>query len=374
MATLELSDVTKIYPNGQAAVDGLDLTVEDGETLMLLGPSGCGKSTTLRMVAGLEAVTGGDVRLDGQRINDTPPKDRDVAMVFQNYALYPHLTVEQNIGLCLRVAGKSRREVRDRVQAIARLLELEALLDQTPATLSGGQSQRVAIGRALVREPRLFLLDEPLSALDAKLRVRTRADLGVLLKRLGVTTMYVTHDQNEAMSLGDRVAVLNGGRVEQVGTSQELYSTPANVFVAGFVGSPAMNLLRANVVDRGDGLAVTIGSTQLPVTDARTAARLAARERADTDVIVGIRPEQLGLPDPTTPPERRLRGEVTMVEALGSELVVGISVPTAVGHGDVVARLKMGPIPHVGSTMELAVPDDTVLYVFDPDSGATLMS
>ncbi|MGH9245050.1 MAG: ABC transporter ATP-binding protein, partial [Acidimicrobiales bacterium] len=202
MATLEIADVTKIYPGGVTAVERLDLAVHDGETLMLLGPSGCGKSTVLRMVAGLESVTGGDVRIDGKRVNDTAPKDRDVAMVFQNYALYPHLTVAQNIGLCLRAEGVRRPDVRRRVTAAARLVDLEPLLDHMPATLSGGQGQRVAIGRAIVREPKLLLMDEPLSALDAKLRVRTRAELRSLLDRLGTTTLYVTHDQSEAMSMG----------------------------------------------------------------------------------------------------------------------------------------------------------------------------
>src|SRR6476646_2073970 len=264
MARIELDHVTKVYPGGVPAVDDLSLDIGDGDLMVLVGPSGSGKSTALRMVAGLEEVTSGEIRIGDRVVNDLPPRDRDIAMVFQTYALYPNMTVEENLAFGLRLHKTSKDEQRRRVAEAARILSLEPYLKRKPAALSGGQRQRVAMGRAIVREPQAFLMDEPLSNLDAKLRVPMRASLNQLHERLGVTTVYVTHDQVEAMTLGNRVAVLRDGRLQQVDTPQTLFEAPVNLFVAGFIGSPAMNFVNADLV-RDDGAAVSFAGYKLPV-------------------------------------------------------------------------------------------------------------
>src|ERR671917_296474 len=251
MAEIQFKQITKRYPDGFEAVKAIDLDINDGEFMILVGPSGCGKSTALRMIAGLEDITDGDLIIGGERVNDLPPRDRDIAMVFQNYALYPHMTVRDNMGFALKLAGTDKAEINKRVEEAAKLLDLQAHLDRKPANLSGGQRQRVAMGRAIVRDPQAFLMDEPLSNLDAKLRVQMRTEVARLQHRLGTTTVYVTHDQTEAMTLGDRVVVLLGGVAQQIGTPEELYNRPANLFVAGFIGSPAMNFFPGTMTDVG---------------------------------------------------------------------------------------------------------------------------
>jgi multiple sugar transport system ATP-binding protein len=285
VADIELSKLTKRFPDGSEAVRALDLRIGDGEFMILVGPSGCGKTTTLRMIAGLEEITSGEIRISGELVNDKAPTARDIAMVFQSYALYPHMTVRENMGFALRMARKSRREIDEKVTEAAGILDLTPYLDRKPRQLSGGQRQRVAMGRAIVRDPKAFLMDEPLSNLDAKLRVQMRAEIARIQRRLGVTTVYVTHDQTEAMTLGDRVAVMRSGTLQQVDTPQALYAHPANVFVAEFIGAPAMNLLRAQI--DGDRLVLPFGD--VPLTGRLRQAAGASRSRSD--VIVGIRPQ-----------------------------------------------------------------------------------
>jgi len=309
MATIGFNEVTKQFDDGTVAVDNLTLDVQDGEFLILVGPSGCGKTTALRMVAGLEEITSGEIRIGDKVVNDLPPVERDIAMVFQNYALYPHMTVAENLGFPLKQQGVKKNEAKQRVQDAARLLSIEDLLHRKPRALSGGQRQRVAIGRALVRRPIAFLMDEPLSNLDAKLRVQMRAELISLHKRLGVTTIYVTHDQTEAMTLGDRVVVMNKGVVQQVETPAQLYSHPANTFVAGFIGSPAMNFLRGRL----DGGSVLLGSHRVDLPDA---ARSAIGGRTG-EVVVGVRPEDfLGANG------SGIAAQIAFTESLGPETLV----------------------------------------------------
>src|SRR5438552_9350071 len=307
MATVDFDDVSKRFGADVLAVNDLTLTVNEGEFLILVGPSGCGKTTALRMVAGLEEVTGGEIRVGGRVVNDVAPADRDIAMVFQNYALYPHMSVADNIAFPLRQKRTKKPEVGERVAEVARLLSIEELLQRKPRELSGGQRQRVAIGRALVRRPQAFLMDEPLSNLDAKLRVQMRAELISLHKRLGITTIYVTHDQTEAMTLGDRVVVLNKGVVQQVDTPDRLYRYPDNVFVAGFIGSPSMNLLRGRL----EGGAVRLGSQRL---------ELPAPPRREGDVLVGLRPEDFTLANGSD--AGAFDAEVAFTERLGPETLV----------------------------------------------------
>jgi multiple sugar transport system ATP-binding protein len=304
MATVVYDAASRIYPGAdRPAVDALDLRIEDGEFLVLVGPSGCGKSTSLRMLAGLEEVDGGAIRIGDEDVTDVAPKDRDIAMVFQNYALYPHMSVADNMGFALKIARVDKAEIQERVREAARILDLEPYLDRKPKALSGGQRQRVAMGRAIVRKPQVFLMDEPLSNLDAKLRVQTRTEIASLQRRLGVTTVYVTHDQVEAMTMGDRVAVLKDGVLQQVGAPRELYDRPVNAFVAGFIGSPAMNLLELPTVDGG----VQFGDTTLAVE------RPTLAQAADRRVLVGIRPEDLELA------EQGLPVSVDVVEELGAD-------------------------------------------------------
>src|SRR4051794_39442025 len=312
MANIQLKDVTKRYPDGFEAVKHMDLDIQDGEFIILVGPSGCGKSTALRMIAGLEDITDGEMRIGDQVVNDKAPKDRDIAMVFQNYALYPHMTVRDNMGFALKLAKVDKQEINHRVEEAAKILDLTQHLDRKPANLSGGQRQRVAMGRAIVREPSAFLMDEPLSNLDAKLRVQMRAEVSRIQDRLGVTTVYVTHDQTEAMTLGDRVAVMRAGVLQQVGAPQELYDNPANLFVAGFIGSPAMNFMPATV----EGDLVKLPIVEVPVPDGAAG--------ASSGLIAGIRPEHFEDAALVGADKRgqgaTFRAKIELVESMGSEL------------------------------------------------------
>jgi multiple sugar transport system ATP-binding protein len=311
MAEITLKELTKRYPNGVEAVKQLSLEIGEGELLVLVGPSGCGKTTALRMIAGLEDISAGDLFIGGRRVNDVPEKDRDIAMVFQSYALYPHMTVAQNIGFSLKLARVPKRELRDRVRRTAELLAIENLLDRRPKQLSGGQRQRVAMGRAIIREPQAFLMDEPLSNLDAKLRVQMRGEIESLQKRLGVTTVYVTHDQVEAMTMGDRVAVMRDGVLQQVDNPTQVYDRPANLFVAGFIGSPPMNLAQVQVERSNGGLALPLGDVRVPVPAERGL-------DAGQSVIVGVRPEDL---QGNGRHDVRLKGKLERVEALGAMML-----------------------------------------------------
>jgi multiple sugar transport system ATP-binding protein len=321
MARIVLDQVDKMYPGGVKGVDGLSLDIADGEFMVLVGPSGCGKSTALRSIAGLEDITAGSITIGSRVVNDLPPKDRDIAMVFQNYALYPHMTVEQNLAFGLQQRKTPKDEIRRRVAEVARMLGLEDYLKRKPAALSGGQRQRVAMGRAIVREPQAFLMDEPLSNLDAKLRVSMRASLSQLHDRLKVTTVYVTHDQVEAMTLGQRVCVLRDGKLQQVDTPQTLYSAPVNLFVAGFIGSPAMNFVAAQLV-RDDGAHVVFAGHRLPVSDAQLLAKPGLDNYFGKELILGIRPsdfEDGALAEASWP---RISVQTSVTELLGSEIHV----------------------------------------------------
>ncbi len=370
----------------------MSLGIEDGEFMVLVGPSGCGKTTALRMVAGLEDISEGVLKIGERVVNNVPPKDRDIAMVFQSYALYPHLTVYDNIAFSLKLQGEKKPEIARRVNEAANVLGLETLLDRKPRALSGGQRQRVAMGRAIVRDPQAFLMDEPLSNLDAKLRVQMRAEISRLQTDLGTTTIYVTHDQIEAMTMGDRIAVMRKGELQQVGPPQDLYDSPVNLFVGGFIGSPAMNMLEAQLARSDGGLAVDIGGQRLALDEA-LGSRPALRNYEGKTVIVGIRPEHVE--DATlaeAPPDRRLRGEVVLTEALGSEIVAHIAVEAkpaltedvrelaqdigedideevAEGKTTLVGRVDARSKLSIGATAELAV-DTGALHFFDPDTGA----
>ncbi len=328
MADVVLDTISKVYPGGIRAVDQLSLEIANGEFLVLVGPSGCGKSTALRMVAGLEDITEGELRIGGKRVNEMLPRERDVAMVFQSYALYPHMTVYENIAFGLSLRKMPKPEIDERVQRAGRMLGLRDLLDRRPRDLSGGQRQRVAMGRAIVRNPRLFLMDEPLSNLDAKLRVQMRADISNLQERLNTTTIYVTHDQVEAMTMGHRVAVMRNGILHQVAPPQELYDSPKNLFVAGFIGSPPMNLLEATVEVVGDGLVVRLGEQALGIDDSVAAARPSLRSYVGQKVAVGIRPEDLEDASLRSghPVDGQLTVGVKLTEALGSALIVHFTV------------------------------------------------
>ncbi|MDE0136028.1 MAG: sn-glycerol-3-phosphate ABC transporter ATP-binding protein UgpC [Acidimicrobiales bacterium] len=327
MATVTLSELTKVYSNGFEAVTDLSLTLDDGEFLVLVGPSGCGKSTALRMIAGLEQITSGDLYVGDRRLNDVAPKDRDIAMVFQNYALYPQMTVAENIGFPLKLRKVSKAERNEQVRQAARVLELTDYLDRKPAQLSGGQRQRVAMGRAIVRRPELFLMDEPLSNLDAKLRVQMRADIAGIQREFGVTTFYVTHDQVEAMTMGDRVAVIKDGVLQQVDSPEDLYAHPANAFVAAFIGSPSMNLYEATL-RRGDDPSgdcqIDLGDQRLAVPADVVAARPALAGYLHQPIVLGFRPEHLEDAAVATehPDNQRLDAVVDVREALGAETLV----------------------------------------------------
>jgi multiple sugar transport system ATP-binding protein len=328
VAEVVFDGVTKVYGDGTKAVDSLALDVAHGEFMVLVGPSGCGKTTALRMVAGLEEISAGVLRIGERVVNHVPSRDRDIAMVFQSYALYPHLSVYDNIAFGLKVKKMPRAEIDRRVQQAANVLGLEPFLKRKPRALSGGQRQRVAMGRAIVREPAAFLMDEPLSNLDAKLRVQMRAEVSRLQRDLGTTTIYVTHDQVEAMTMGDRVAVMRKGELQQVADPQTLYDHPVNLFVGGFIGSPAMNMVEATVTRHDGGFAVDVGEQRLALDEAALAVHPALRSYEGRPVILGIRPEDLedAALVPETPADRRLRGMTELREALGSELVVHFTV------------------------------------------------
>jgi len=390
VAQITLNNLTKRYPDGFEAVRDMNLQIADGEFVILVGPSGCGKSTALRMIAGLEDITSGELRIGDQVVNEKAPRDRDIAMVFQNYALYPHMTVRDNMGFALKLRGVDKAEIDRKVGEAARILDLEQHLDRKPANLSGGQRQRVAMGRAIVRDPAAFLMDEPLSNLDAKLRVQMRTEVSRIQQTLGTTTVYVTHDQTEAMTLGDRVAVMRSGVLQQVGSPMELYNYPVNLFVAGFIGSPAMNFMPAIV--QGDTVKLPIGDVRLPQE---------LRERVGRGdgktLIAGIRPENFE--DAALTGEARARGstfraKIEVLESLGSELyahftvtsdqqiesqelrelaedVGGGEVPAAGAEGHIVARLDPQSQVRVGQEAELWV-DASRIHLFDPDDGRNL--
>jgi multiple sugar transport system ATP-binding protein len=398
VAEVQFSDVAKVFPDGTRAVSGLNLETRDGEFMVFVGPSGCGKTTALRMVAGLEDISEGEIKIGDRVVNQIPSRDRDIAMVFQSYALYPHLTVYDNIAFSLRLRKERKDEIDKRVREAARILDLEPFLDRKPRALSGGQRQRVAMGRAIVRQPAAFLMDEPLSNLDAKLRVQMRAEISKLQRNLGVTTIYVTHDQVEAMTMGERVAVMRKGELQQVAPPQDLYDHPLNLFVGGFIGSPAMNLLEATLERANGGLAVALGSQKLVLDDKCVGDRPALRDYEGRTVVVGIRPEQLEDAEIAhdTPADRRLRGEVELREALGSELMVHFRVdaPPALtedvkelaadagttaeelGGGDTnqtVVVGRFGPDSKVreGETAEVAV-DTRGIHFFDTETGMAI--
>jgi len=326
MAEVIFDKVEKVYDNDVLAVHDLSLEIKDGEFVVLVGPSGCGKTTALRMVAGLEEISDGTVKIGGRVVNDLTPKERDIAMVFQNYALYPHLTVADNIGFGLRLRKTPKQEVNERVEWAAKLLGLGPYLQRRPKELSGGQRQRVAMGRAIVRQPQVFLMDEPLSNLDAKLRVQMRAEIARIQHEVGVTTIYVTHDQVEAMTMGDRVAVMRKGELQQMAEPQRLYDSPKNLFVASFIGSPAMNIVEAQVERRDGGIAVQLGDQELPVPEDVVRRRPALSGYAGRKLALGIRPEHLEDAALARDGGARLRGSVLLTEALGSEILAHVEM------------------------------------------------
>jgi multiple sugar transport system ATP-binding protein len=390
MAEIVLDGITKVFPDGFEAVKDMDLEIADGEFMILVGPSGCGKSTALRMIAGLEDISRGELKIDGELVNDKAPKDRDVAMVFQNYALYPHMTVRENMGFALKLRGVDKEEIDQKVEAAAKTLDLTQHLDRRPANLSGGQRQRVAMGRAIVRDPKSFLMDEPLSNLDAKLRVQMRTEVARLQSKLETTTVYVTHDQTEAMTLGDRVAVMRAGVLQQVDTPAELYNSPLNLFVAGFIGSPAMNFMPAELSD---------GRIKLPIGEAPLSEEIEGRREGQ--VVAGLRPESFedaslvgDLAD-----ERGVvfEAEIDLVESLGSDLFAYFHVESEgvqsdqladviadrleetgtpeprEGQEQIVARLDPASKVKRGDTVKLWA-DTAKLHLFDPESGENLAS
>ena len=380
MASITLDGMDKIYENGFHAVHKLSLDIEDGEFLVLVGPSGCGKSTALRMIAGLESITSGKLEIGDNDVTDLEPKDRDIAMVFQSYALYPHLTVRDNIAFPLKIRKMDKAEIETRVNEAADILELTDNLDRRPGQLSGGQRQRVAMGRAIVRQPACFLMDEPLSNLDAKLRVQMRSEISRLQRKLKTTTVYVTHDQVEAMTMGDRVAVLSAGVLQQVDSPQNLYDHPDNVFVASFIGSPQMNLFSGTLHLQGDGGFITLGSQQLRVSPALLAQRPGLRNHDGKNVSVGIRPEDIGDAAIQDPDNDIIRGEIEVREGLGSEVILyskidapRVSGATSEAGGMFVARVEPKTQLKPGD-MGIFVVNVDKLHVFDGETGLSIRS
>jgi multiple sugar transport system ATP-binding protein len=382
MATVSMDKVNKVYPNGFHAVKDFSLGIGDGEFMVLVGPSGCGKTTALRMIAGLEDITTGTLKIGDRVVNDLSPKDRDIAMVFQNYALYPHMTVAQNIGFALKLRKMPKDQLDAKVKETGEVLGLTDWLDRKPGQLSGGQRQRVAMGRAIVREPSVFLMDEPLSNLDAKLRVQMRAEVSRIQRHIGVSTVYVTHDQIEAMTMGDRVAVMRDGVLQQVDNPQVLYDHPNNIFVAAFIGSPAMNLYDATVGE--GGRTVKLGSQEITLPDTKVLQHPALPGYAGKDVVAGLRPEHLPAAD--SQPGPRLTGDVDLVEALGSELVVHFTIDAhrvlaegavdrdeaaAVHRGEGVARVEAKTPVKSGDRMTFAVDIDDMQF-FDTETGLAI--
>jgi multiple sugar transport system ATP-binding protein len=387
--------VSKIYPDGTRAVSDLDIEIEDGEFMVLVGPSGCGKTTALRMIAGLEDISEGVVRIGERVVNHVPPRDRDIAMVFQSYALYPHLSVYDNIAFGLKLRREKKDVIDERVREAAKILGLEPFLKRKPRALSGGQRQRVAMGRAIVRQPQAFLMDEPLSNLDAKLRVQMRAEIASLQNELGTTTVYVTHDQTEALTMGDRVAVMRKGHLQQVDAPQTLYDHPVNLFVGGFIGSPAMNMVEATLERADGGYTVLLGDQRLTLDQEAVSARPALAGYEGRTLVVGLRPEHLedAALAPDAPDDRRLHGKVSLREALGAEIMVHfvVDAPPALTEdvrelaqdlGDeravdheagprettMVGRFGARSTVKEGETAEVVV-DTTALHFFDPETG-----
>ncbi|MGB3735401.1 MAG: sn-glycerol-3-phosphate ABC transporter ATP-binding protein UgpC [Ilumatobacter sp.] len=397
MANVKFDSVKKVYDGNVIAIGSLDLDIQDGEFMVLVGPSGCGKSTALRMIAGLEEVTSGELSIGDIVVNDVPPADRDIAMVFQNYALYPHMTVRENMGFSLEVSGVKKKEMNRRVEETAEILGLQDYLDRLPKALSGGQQQRVAMGRAIVRSPKVFLMDEPLSNLDAKLRVQMRSEVIQLQKRLGTTMVYVTHDQVEAMTMGSRVAVMRGGELQQVASPQELYREPANLFVAAFIGSPSMNLLTGRVTGSGDALGVEFAGHSLALESATIERYPRLRDAIGDDVVVGIRPEHFEMADDSdAPADHVISVETDLTEAMGAENHVhffvdvdgGVealesvradtadgdeleSLDTSKGRTEVVARVDGMHVIEPGQRVELSVKTDRI-HFFACDDGSPL--
>jgi multiple sugar transport system ATP-binding protein len=385
MVSVEFDRVSKVFSDGTVAVSELSLQIREGELMVFVGPSGCGKTTALRMVAGLEDVTSGEIRIGGRIVNDMPPRERDVAMVFQSYSLYPHLNVYDNMAFGLRLRRAKKSEVDVRVRGAAQMLDLDPYLGRKPRELSGGQRQRVAMGRAIVREPRAYLMDEPLSNLDAKLRVHMRAEIGKIQRELGVTTIFVTHDQIEAMTMGSRVAVMRKGEVQQVGSPDEVYNRPNNLFVAGFIGSPAMNFLEARIASRREGTVAELAGQDIPVPPRW------ADERST--VIVGFRPEAVRDVPLESGHAVRLLGRVELVESLGPEVMVHLAVDAnpvltqevreiardtgeEIGRSEratVVGRFDAGSRASADDRIELAIDPDRLLF-FDPQTGTALRS
>ena len=363
MATVTFDHLYKRYGEDVIAVNDLNLEIGDGEFICLVGPSGCGKTTALRCVAGLEEITDGRLLIGDRVVNNVAPKDRDIAMVFQSYALYPHMSVYDNLAFGLKLRKINKADIDRRVKEAAGILGLEKFLDRKPRALSGGQRQRVALGRAIVREPSVFLMDEPLSNLDAKLRVQTRAEIARLHQRLGTTTIYVTHDQVEAMTMGDRIAVMRDGLLQQIGSPQELYDHPANVFVAGFIGSPAMNFATVKAIEGGD---LMLGNAQLRL--AGEPARAAEQQPKGKDLLIGFRPEHLELANGMGDGAVRIPAKVDVVEYLGNDELIHAQ---AEGH-EIVALLPSDRKLDVGQQVELAVPMEK-LHIFDPESEKTLV-
>lgn len=374
MATVTFDKATRVYPGSEKpAVDQLDIAIEDGEFLVLVGPSGCGKSTSLRMLAGLEDVNGGAIRIGERDVTHLPPKDRDIAMVFQNYALYPHMSVADNMGFALKIAGVNKADIRKKVEEAAKILDLSEYLDRKPKALSGGQRQRVAMGRAIVREPQVFLMDEPLSNLDAKLRVSTRTQIASLQRRLGITTVYVTHDQVEAMTMGDRVAVLKDGLLQQVDSPRNMYDKPANLFVAGFIGSPAMNLIEVPITDGG----VKFGNSVVPVN--RDALKTAA-DKGDTTVTVGVRPEHFDIAEHASAADKAALSKdtpaglpitVNVVEETGADAFIFGTVELGGETKDIVIRGNSRAVPDKGTVLHV-VPRPGESHVFATSTGERL--
>jgi len=397
VAGVTFDDVTKTYPDGTTAVNALNLEIDDGEFMVLVGPSGCGKTTALRMVAGLEDISRGRLLIGDRVVNHLPSRDRDIAMVFQSYALYPHLSVYENIAFGLKIKKVPKDEIERRVNDAARILGLESFLKRKPRALSGGQRQRVAMGRAIVRNPQAFLMDEPLSNLDAKLRVQMRAEIAGIQHQLGVTTIYVTHDQIEAMTMGDRVAVMRKGELQQVADPQTLYDRPVNLFVGGFIGSPAMNMVEATLEQQNGGYAAKVGEQTIGLGPETLDARPALGTYAGRTVVLGIRPEDIEdvALAPDTRGDHRLKGKVDLTEALGSEIMVHFSIEATpatteemrelakdvgderamqelekgeAGRADLVGRFGARSRVHIGEPVEVAV-DTRALHFFDPETG-----
>jgi multiple sugar transport system ATP-binding protein len=400
MAEIVLEDVTKRYGDGTVGIDSLDLTIEDGEFMVFVGPSGCGKTTALRLIAGLETITEGKLKIGENIVNDMQPKDRDIAMVFQNYALYPHMTVRGNMAFGLRLAKTDKGEIDNRVNEAAKVLGLGEYLDKKPRALSGGQRQRVAMGRAIVRNPQAFLMDEPLSNLDAKLRVQMRSEIARIQRDLEVTTVYVTHDQIEAMTMGDRVAVIKRGELQQVGTPTQLFERPKNLFVAGFIGSPSMNFASSSLQEAGGGLSVKLGDQTLKIAESEVKERSALKKYVGKEIVLGIRPQDFEDPDyaPESGEGTRFKVKIDLIEAVGTETMVHFTVdaPLAVTEdmkelaadvgGDEVAQLEkraeeganeftavLDPRTKLRTNepVELAV-DTSRLHFFDVDTSAEI--